>query len=68
MIVERVQRCKVCRREMKVSAAAFQEHPFCRRCLGHRLRAESPGRPVGFEADESGYAVAVMPARGTPRP
>lgn len=36
-IREQVQRCRYCRREMAVSAAAYAENPFCNRCLPQRV-------------------------------
>jgi hypothetical protein len=37
-VLERVRRCRYCKREMSVSAAAYAENPFCNRCLPERVK------------------------------
>lgn len=36
-VLERVQRCRYCGREMAVTATAYAESPFCVRCLAERV-------------------------------
>lgn len=43
-ILERVFRCRYCSREMAVSVGAYEENPFCDRCLSERIRRGSGQR------------------------
>lgn len=36
-VLERVQRCRYCGREMAVTPSAYAESPFCVRCLPERV-------------------------------
>lgn len=36
-VLERVQRCRYCGREMTVTPSAYAESPFCVRCLPERV-------------------------------
>jgi hypothetical protein len=38
-MLERVQRCQYCNREMPVGALAYAENPFCEKCLPERIKA-----------------------------
>lgn len=40
-ILEVVQRCRYCSREMQVSSQSFVENPYCRRCLKERVQKEA---------------------------
>lgn len=37
MIHEVVRRCPYCQREMKISAIAYAENPYCHACLDERV-------------------------------
>jgi hypothetical protein len=43
-ILERVLRCRYCSREMAVSAGAYEENPFCDRCLPERIKRSAVER------------------------
>ena len=51
-MLERVQRCRYCHREMAIPALNYAENPYCKVCLGDRIEAvEVPNtRKNGFEA------------------
>lgn len=46
---KRVLRCQYCSREMKVSAAAHAENPFCRVCLPERVDRAGAGRRIDWK-------------------
>ncbi len=37
-IAERIRRCRYCGREMETGALAYDENPYCVRCLDDRTR------------------------------
>lgn len=71
MIFERVRRCRFCRREMKCSAAAYAENPFCTACYDERVKGVSPSPPTAWRTDGD-YLIATGPrtpsSSGSSRP
>ncbi len=45
VMLERIQRCRFCGREVPTSALSFEENPYCSECLFERLAQ-------GFAADK----------------
>lgn len=59
------RRCRYCERAMMVSAEAYLENPFCRRCLHDRIESASAAQgqtQLRFVGD---YAL-IIPTIGTP--
>jgi hypothetical protein len=49
VMLERIQRCRFCRREVATSALSFEENPYCTECLGERLaQASATGKYVSW--------------------
>jgi ribosomal protein L16/L10AE len=61
-MLESVRRCRHCRREMKVSARAYVENPFCNLCMEERLQATIGGNVVTWLA-RGHYQVPTFRAR-----
>lgn len=40
-MLEKIRRCRHCRREVESSPLGYEENPFCRVCLAERLREEA---------------------------
>lgn len=51
MILERVRRCRFCRREMSCSALSYAENPFCTECFDERVQATAPPEPVEWRLE-----------------
>jgi len=45
-ILERIRRCKHCRREMHVSPLAYEENPYCTQCFDERVRGGGTPRQI----------------------
>jgi uncharacterized paraquat-inducible protein A len=37
IMLERIQRCRFCGREIAAPALSYEENPYCTECLGERL-------------------------------
>lgn len=61
-LLQRVQRCLHCAREMDVSSLSYAENPFCVSCLDERLGKRAERR---FEV-ESGYVVFIAEETSEP--
>jgi hypothetical protein len=64
-ILERIQRCKFCGREMNCSPLSYAENPLCTICLPERTEIARPKARITWRT-EGHYAIAEV-AR-TPRP
>ncbi|KKL20617.1 hypothetical protein LCGC14_2453700 [marine sediment metagenome] len=61
MILEVVQRCRFCGREMTCSPLAYAENPFCADCYEERVRLSAPSGPVEWTL-EGNYFTWDTPA------
>lgn len=57
-VLEVVQRCRHCHREMNVSASAYAESPFCDVCRAERVAALTPS---DIEWEQTGDYLALKP-------
>jgi hypothetical protein len=61
LILEKVQRCLHCLREMNVSGLSYRENPYCGKCLKERIAAAA--QQLGsFAWNRTGAMAAMMKA------
>lgn len=66
-MLEVVQRCEHCKREMRVSSIEYEESPFCQKCLAERLsEASAAAGPMRWDGD-FGYLTLVPVGQKTGR-
>lgn len=61
-MLERVQRCRYCRREMRVGALSYAENPFCKHCLHERMEKAAAERGP-FETFDDGHYIHFVPKK-----
>lgn len=64
-VLERIQRCQFCGREMPARSLGYQENPFCRVCLNERqlLAADGPERPIWRAVGDYVERVTTVPRK-----
>jgi hypothetical protein len=72
-ILEVIQRCSYCGREMSTTPEGYLENPFCAVCLDERLALPHEGRPLiwrtigGYEQASSDPETPPSGGSGLPR-
>jgi hypothetical protein len=59
VILERILRCKFCRREMACSPLEYHQSPFCTVCLPERVKMAKPKGRISWKMDGH-YAIAEV--------
>lgn len=65
MLLERIQKCRYCSREMAVSWDSYSANPFCDHCYDERLSAGDENRLPVIAVLQGAY-VRFIPSPGTP--